>query len=187
MDETTKAALQFAGVVANILNKNKCLLTIDHTYDETMGFKLSVLRKYGKLSDLKKQLEEIMASGLVDQETIAYILSEMHITSLESLLSPYTLLHELSTLGTIIDTGTATALIEKVKAIVLAAESLGITKHLLKDFIGPFSATLRHKEIAKSLVGMLSLLPTDASGALDSISNDAILKLFTAVLANTAK
>lgn len=184
MDETTKAALQFAGVVANILNKNKCLLTIDHTYDETMGFKLSVLRKYGQLSDYKKQLEDLLAGGLVDQETIDYILSEMHVTDLESLLLTHSLLHELSTLGAIIDTGTAAELLAKVKAIVLAAQGLGISRHLLKDFIGPFSSTSRHKEVAKSLVGVLSLLPTDASGSLDAVSNDAILKIFTAILAN---
>lgn len=187
MDEKTKAALQFAAVVANILNKNKCLLTIDHTYDETMGFKLSVLRKYGQLGDYKKQLEDILASGLVDQDTIDYILSEMNISSLDSLLLPYTLLYELASIGTIIDTGTATDLISKVKAIIAAAKSLGISSHLLKDFVGPFSATSRHKNVTKSLVAALSLLPTDASGSIDTVSNDALLKIYTSILANTAK
>lgn len=187
MDETTKAALQFAGVVANILNKNKCLLTIDHTYDETMGFKLSVLRKYGQLTDLKKQLEDLLAGGLVDQATIDYILGEMHVESLDSLLLIYSLLHELSTLGTTIDTGTATDLLTKMKAIVTAAKLVGIDNHLLKDFIGPFSATSKHKNIGKTLVSLLTMLPTDATGTLDAVSNDAILKILTAVLTKPAK
>lgn len=144
MDETTKAALQFAAVVANILNKNKCLLTIDHTYDETMGFKLSVLRKYGQLNDLVKQLQDIIAGGLVDQATMDYILSEMHVTDLDSLLMTYSLLHELASLGTIIDTGTAADLVTKVKAIVAAAKAIGIDSHLLKDFIG---AAAHHQDI----------------------------------------
>jgi hypothetical protein len=128
-----------------------------------------------------------MASGLVDQETIDYILSEMHVTSLESILLPHSLLHELSSLGALIDTGTATELIAKIKAIVATAKGLGVSMHLLKDFIGPFSSTPKHMEIIKTLLGVLSMLPTDTTGALDNVSSDALLKLFTAILANTAK